>query len=210
MMRKALVIVIFLVVTLGVGGYIASNYAVNYVLRSIATSPSAVEKDASSDPLPEPQETKSKVGTSSASSKTTGAEGPSKDEKTENSNKDAGPNKQEQTIRASAKPDAEEMDPGQKLKYSAEVSPEKAKNVEQSVTTKEKTQVMTVLISKLSASELQLFIKMATNGLSVEEKKEAKKIILKKLTEEEYDQLISIAAKYGLSQGKSYKDSLEE
>lgn len=210
MMRKALYISIFLVITLGVGGYLAFNYSVNHVLRSIVASPSVVEKDASSDSLPQHLETKSEAGTSTASSNTMGAEEPPQAEKTENSNKYADPSKPEQTIQPSTRPDAKEIDAGQKLKYSAEVSPEKAKNVEQSITTKEKTQVMTVLINKLSASELQLFVKMATNGLSVEEKKEAKKIILKKLTEEEYDQLISIAAKYGLSQGKSYKDSVKE
>ncbi|MNR68230.1 hypothetical protein D3C85_1926620 [compost metagenome] len=48
---------------------------------------------------------------------------------------------------------------------------------------------------------------MAGNGLSVDEKKKAKDIILQKLTEDEYNQLIGIAAKYGLSQGKKYADT---
>lgn len=74
----------------------------------------------------------------------------------------------------------------------------------------EKAQITSVLLKKLSASELQLFLKMASNGLSVDEKKEAKKVFLQKLSEDEYNQLISIAAKYGLSQGKSYSDSLKE
>jgi hypothetical protein len=55
-----------------------------------------------------------------------------------------------------------------------------------------------------------LFMSMAGNGMSVDEKKAAKKIILGKLTEDEYNQLIQIAAKYGLSEGKSYTDSLKE
>jgi hypothetical protein len=71
-------------------------------------------------------------------------------------------------------------------------------------------QITSVLLKKLSASDIQLFMKMAGNGMSLEEKKEAKQLILHKLSEEEYNQLIAIAAKYGLSQGKSYSESLKE
>ncbi|MEK8126896.1 hypothetical protein WMW72_03135 [Paenibacillus filicis] len=94
--------------------------------------------------------------------------------------------------------------------YSATISKDKAEKVQESVTLREKAKIMTMLVSKLSASEIQLFTKMMGNGLSVEEKKEAKKIILNKLSEDEYNELIAIAAKYGLSQGKDYKDSLKE
>ncbi|TVY10392.1 hypothetical protein [Paenibacillus cremeus] len=95
-------------------------------------------------------------------------------------------------------------------KYEPNISTDKAKQVQDSATLSEKAQITTILLKKLNPSELQLFVKMASNGLSVEEKKEAKKIILQKLTEDEYNQLIAIAAKYGLSQGKSYQDSLKE
>jgi hypothetical protein len=95
-------------------------------------------------------------------------------------------------------------------KYSGNISPEKAKNVQQSMTTKEKAQVTSVLLKKLSPSDIAMFMKMAGDGLTVEEKREAKKVFLQKLTEEEYNQLIAIAAKYGLSQGKSYQESQKE
>jgi hypothetical protein len=54
-------------------------------------------------------------------------------------------------------------------------------------------------------------MQMSENGVSVEEKQKAKKIILQKLTEEEYNELIAIASKLGLSSsGKSYQESLKE
>jgi len=95
-------------------------------------------------------------------------------------------------------------------KYNGNISPEKAKNVQQSMTTKEKAQVTSVLLKKLSPNDIATFMKMAGDGLTVEEKREAKKVFLQKLTEEEYNQLIAIAAKYGLSQGKSYQESQKE
>lgn len=91
--------------------------------------------------------------------------------------------------------------------YQAQVTTEKAKAVQEDITLKEKAEVTSVLLKKLSASDLQLFAKMAGNGVSIEEKKKAKAIILQKLSEDEYNQLIGIAAKYGLSEGKSYKDT---
>ncbi|NQX59460.1 hypothetical protein [Paenibacillus qinlingensis] len=91
--------------------------------------------------------------------------------------------------------------------YEAQITTEKAKEVQDVITLKEKASVTSVLLKKLSASDLQLFAKMAGNGLSVDEKKKAKDIILQKLSEDEYNQLIGIAAKYGLSQGKKYADT---
>lgn len=91
--------------------------------------------------------------------------------------------------------------------YEAQITTEKAKEVQDAITLKEKASVTSVLLKKLSASDLQLFAKMAGNGLSVDEKKKAKDIILQKLTEDEYNQLIGIAAKYGLSQGKKYAET---
>ncbi|MDR6878337.1 hypothetical protein [Bacillus sp. 3255] len=96
------------------------------------------------------------------------------------------------------------------LGYQAQITTEKAKVVEDSISVKEKVAVTSVLLKKLSSSELQLLAKLAGGGLTVEEKKSAKEIILNKLSEDEYNQLIQIAAKYGLSQGKNYQDSQKE
>lgn len=93
--------------------------------------------------------------------------------------------------------------------YTPNITPEKAEAVKEQVTMQEKMFVMTTLMKKFTKDEVSLFMKMASGGLSVAEKKEAKKIFLEKLTEDEYNQMISIAAKYGLSQGKSYQDSLK-
>ncbi|WP_281885466.1 hypothetical protein [Paenibacillus sp. YYML68] len=92
-------------------------------------------------------------------------------------------------------------------KYEAAVPEDKAIEVKENVTLKEKAKVTSILLSKLSTSEIQMFMKMSSGGLTLEEKQEAKKIILAKLSEEEYNELIAIAAKYGLSQGKKYNET---
>lgn len=82
-----------------------------------------------------------------------------------------------------------------------DISQDKAKAVEEKITIKEKTAVLSTLLKKLNASDIDTLKELASGGLSNEEKGEAKKIIMKKLTAEEYNRLIDIAAKYGLSQG---------
>jgi len=94
--------------------------------------------------------------------------------------------------------------------YHAEISADQAINVKEGISLSEKLTVTSILLKRLSADDIQLFSDMASGGLTLEEKKKAKKLILDKLSEEEYDELIAIASKYGLSKGKRYKDSLKE
>lgn len=86
--------------------------------------------------------------------------------------------------------------------YNPNITPDKAKQVQESITLKEKTKVTTVLLKRLGTGDISNLIKMAGNGVSVAEKKQAKSLLLEKLTEAEYNELIAIAKKYGLSQGK--------
>lgn len=91
--------------------------------------------------------------------------------------------------------------------YSAEVSVDKAQAVKEEITFGEKTKLMTIMLKRLNANDIKTLSDLASGGLSVEKKREAKKIILEKLSEKEYDELIKIAQKYGLSEGRSYEDS---
>lgn len=100
--------------------------------------------------------------------------------------------------------------PSKSSGYHAEISVDQAKSVKEDISLSEKLTVTSILLKKLTADDIQLFSDLFSDGLTVEEKKKAKKLILDKLSEEEYDELIAIASKYGLSQGKRYKDSLEE
>ncbi|NEW04735.1 hypothetical protein GK047_01705 [Paenibacillus sp. SYP-B3998] len=94
--------------------------------------------------------------------------------------------------------------------YSAEVTHEKAAEVKDEIPLSEQMKITAILLKKLSASDLKLFQNLFDSGMSLDEKKKAKQVIMEKLTEKEYDELIAIASKYGLSKGKSYEESLQE
>ena len=105
------------------------------------------------------------------------------------------------------KTNQQEADKDIKLKYAAEISTSKAEKVQEDISLKEKALVVSTMLKKLSPGDLALLSNLMSGGLTIEKKKEAKKLILGKLSEDEYNQLIEIAAKYGLSQGKKYSAS---
>ncbi len=90
--------------------------------------------------------------------------------------------------------------------YRAEVSSDKAQSVQDSVTLDEKLIISSILLDRFSSEELGLFRKLASGGLSIDEKKQMRETFLKKLSPSQYDELILIAKKYGVSQGKSFEE----
>lgn len=94
--------------------------------------------------------------------------------------------------------------------YVGSISANKAKKAEEQITLEDKALLTSIFLKRFSPQELSAFMSLASGGLSIKEKVEAKKLVLNKLSEDEYNKLISIAAKLDLSQGKSYKDSLKE
>jgi hypothetical protein len=101
------------------------------------------------------------------------------------------------------------LSPSSTPKYDASISIDKAKAVKKNISFKDQSKISLILLNKLSSSDISLLSKMASGGLTVPEKLEAKKIILQKLTEKEYNELIQIAAKLGLSQGNNYQDAIK-
>ncbi|MFB6366010.1 hypothetical protein ACFCP7_18405 [Paenibacillus elgii] len=94
--------------------------------------------------------------------------------------------------------------------YKAEISEGKAKEVQDQISLAEQVKITTVLLKKLDGNDLKQLKNMLNKGVSLEDKRKAKAMILERLSEEEYDELIAIASKYGLSKGKSYEESLRE
>ncbi|NOU95105.1 hypothetical protein GC093_18015 [Paenibacillus sp. LMG 31456] len=222
-MKRALYVAGLIIVIITIGGLFVSNYAVSYFLRSMGPYEliSTKENTAGNNGVDEDRNhqsstnevSKNDKGLPSSSVKAGDSKpnsGLNETNKLEITGSQSAPNFYGKLDAKDTSKDIEALKPKEELKYAAEVSPDKAKEVEQSITVREKAQVVSVLLKKLSASELQMFLNLVGKGLSIEEKKEAKKVILQRLTEEEYNQLISIAAKYGLSQGKGYQESQKE
>lgn len=197
-----------LLIVIAVGAYFAMDYAVDRMLRSISAGLDTeavfqpggkdISPDRTSDPAtetPTPEDKGEAVAVPDPSS---------------------GPDSGGASDSVSGQPpssgdkETKEEAAADKGKYQANITPDKASKAQEQITLQDKTKVTSVLLKRLGASDIKTLMDLASGGMSLEEKREAKKLILEKLSEEEYDELIAIAAKLGLSQGKSYEDSLKE
>lgn len=228
--RKLLIWTASVFVILVIGIYFAFDYATNYVLRTIANSALEAPTPASSEKNPEPALTPSKEesatkGSGEQGGSTTPSSNPpqASDPAVSGTGEDDKPKAEAPTKSVDTALPLAGGEPASNSgtnsgtggatagQGGANITPEHAQQAQEQITVKDKAKVSSVLLSKLSASDLKLFMKMSEGGVSVEEKLQAKKLILQKLTEEEYNELIAIAAKLGLSSsGMNYQDSKEQ
>ncbi|MEC0249440.1 hypothetical protein P4H65_27035, partial [Paenibacillus chitinolyticus] len=92
----------------------------------------------------------------------------------------------------------------------AAIPADRAERLSGEISWSERMKITSVLLKRLQASDIKQLSLLMKNGVSREEKKKAKAIIMAKLSESEYNELIAIAGKYGLSKGKSYQQSVNE
>ena len=190
--KKILIWVASIIVLLGIGGLFAANYAADRLIASLAASLEAEfildeSNDNSGSSTPEVSATPKPSSPTSSN---------------ETNQLPAG----EKSSEGSQKSDNNTPT----TDYRAEVSAEKAKEVQENITLGEKAKLTSVFLKQLSIEDMKELEKLASGGLSVEEKKKARSLILEKLTPEQYDELIEIAKKYGMSQGKSYEEVSKE
>jgi len=198
-----------------IGGYFAINYTADKVLDAMFES--AVTEEATGDTTTTPPADSSVSPSESPSSspsasdaETQGTSSPEASDPVQSGNSGGSTPSQEASAppsKEASTPPSSNPSPSPSSTYSGEISTEKAEQVKEDISFSEKTKVMTVMLKRLSVDDIKTLQQLAGGGLTLEKKKEAKAIILEKLSEKEYDELIAIAKKYGLSQGRSYADS---
>ncbi|MFC3748193.1 hypothetical protein [Paenibacillus sp. GCM10012306] len=204
--KKVVLWSLSVIVVLGVGGAFAANYAVDRLMNSMAdgfdldAEDPVVADGQGTDKSPDvPDSANNNVGTdSSNASPSEGVNGTTPTKKP--------------TAGASGTVSAGDKGTTgtSKDSYTAEVSKDKAKEIQQSITVKDKADVISIVLGQLSASDIKRLQELAQGGLTVEKKKEARSIILGKVTEEQYNELSQIAKKYGISQGKTRDQVIAE
>ncbi|OMF90356.1 hypothetical protein [Paenibacillus sp. FSL R7-0337] len=203
--KKGLIWTLSVVVVLGVGGLFAANYAVDKLMNSMAggfdveagNTPSVPQGQviepvvADSDPSAEPAASADPA--SSAAPASTPASGNA-----------ASTDKPVSTGKPASTPAPTPVD------GLAHISTDKAKEVQENVTITDKANVAAIVAKQLSVSDIKRLQELAQGGLTSAEKREARSILLGKVTEEQYNELAQIAKKYGVSQGKTRDQILAE
>ncbi|MGN7763278.1 hypothetical protein [Paenibacillus sp. 22594] len=223
--KRILVWSLSVVIVLAVGGLFTANYAVDRLMSSMAggldlesedTTPIA-DQAAITDPTSAPVSNEAAPletataeptpGVVSESAKPTATEEastiPSQQAVSKSTQSIAAPTTQP----TNTVPPTKDKNPNG---YSAQVSTDKAKQIQENVTVKEKADVASIVMSQLSISDIKRLQELASGGLTLDEKREARSIILGKVSEEQYNELSKIAKKYGVSEGKTQKQVLAE
>lgn len=219
--KKILFWMLSVIVVLGVAGLFAANYAVDKLMNSMADG-FDVEADETtsnvtqgeivelpgvvSDVIVEPTASaapgsKLEPTTPVPPSSTPASNGPGDKKVNDGGQAAAG------TSQPTSKPTNV---PTAKDEYTAQVSTDKAKQIQESVTVKDKADVASIVMGQLSLSDIKRLQELAKGGLTIDEKREARSIILSKVSEEQYNELSQVAKKYGVSQGKSRDQILAE
>lgn len=224
--KKILLWTLSVLVVLGVAGLFAVNYAVDKLMNSMAggleldtTEPivgdqvAEVVPEATADIANlEPTETTGTVvePTTEATSQTEASNQPQASQGiTENVEVQATPAASPPTSQPSSTPTEDKSTPSTDG-YTAQISTDKAKQIQENVTVKEKADVASIVMGQLSVSDIKRLQELASGGLTLDEKREARSIILGKVSEEQYNELSQIAKKYGVSQGKTRDQILAE
>lgn len=213
--KKILLWTLSVIVVLGVGGLFAANYAVDKLMNSMAdgfdlesednvggqdqgTAPTDTVDDSNVEP----------VESAVPSTPPVNDEG-SSNQSTKNNDKPSGETTASTTSEPTKAPSSEQKD-GSSDGYTAQVSTDKAKQIQENVTIKDKADVASIVLGQLSVSDINRLKDLAKGGLTLDEKREARSIILGKVSEEQYNELSQIAKKYGVSQGKSRDQIIAE
>ncbi|SFT25310.1 hypothetical protein [Paenibacillus sp. BC26] len=208
--KKVALWIASIVVVLGIAGVFTANYAVNKVIGSLSAS---LEPDLTIDTSNET------IIVDPKSNNVTDNE-----KQQVNTNNNVPPMKEttkgssditdtQDTVNQEVKPTSSNEKTNTSVErineYSSEVSVEKAKNIKESVSIKDKASVTSILLKKLSLKDMKKLQQLASGGLSIEEKREARKIVLNEVSPEQYNELSQIAKKYGVSQGKTYDEVIK-
>lgn len=223
--KKILIWVLSVVVVLGVGGLFAANYAVDKLMNSMAdgldlesentVADVQVEEVVDSTPTATPVSTFSEpvetlmpiVEPTNGSTEVEVTTPPIASQKTENSETQT--TNSTITTKPSIEPSKEESSSTEEG-YTAQISADKAKKIQDNVTMKEKADVASIVLGQLSVADIKRLKELASGGLTLDEKREARSIILGKVSEEQYNELSQIAKKYGVSEGKTRDQVLIE
>ncbi|WP_339319199.1 hypothetical protein [Paenibacillus sp. FSL R10-2734] len=203
--KKILLWTLSIIVVLGVGGLFAANYAVDKLMNSMADgfdleSDSNVSGGQDQGTVPNDKSDDGNVDPVESAAPTTP---PTDDEGT---GKDATASTTSEPTKAPSTDSKDASSDG----YTAQVSTDKAKEIQENVTIKDKTNVASIVLGQLSVSDINRLKDLAKGGLTIDEKREARSIILGKVSEEQYNELSQVAKKYGVSQGKTHDQILKE
>ncbi|WP_339287830.1 hypothetical protein [Paenibacillus sp. FSL E2-0201] len=208
--KKILLWTLSIIVVLGVGGLFAANYAVDKLMNSMADGFDLESEDQVNGVQYQGTAPEDTVADGKVEPVASATPAPST---TDDGSKDTGETGKDTTASTTSEPTkapSTDSKDSSSDGYTAQVSTDKAKEIQDNVTMKDKADVAAIVLGQLSVSDINRLKDLAKGGLTLDEKREARSIILGKVSEEQYNELSQVAKKYGVSQGKTRDQVLKE
>ncbi|MEK4346202.1 hypothetical protein [Paenibacillus sp. FSL P4-0184] len=208
--KKILLWTLSIIVVLGVGGLFAANYAVDKLMNSMADGFDLESEDQVSGGQDQGTAPEDTVADDKVEPVASATPAPSTDDKGSKDTGETGKDTTASTTSEPTKAPSTDQKDTSSDGYTAQVSTDKAKEIQENVTMKDKADVAAIVLGQLSVSDINRLKDLAKGGLTIDEKREARSIILGKVSEEQYNELSQVAKKYGVSQGKTRDQILKE
>ncbi|TYP75660.1 hypothetical protein BCM02_104341 [Paenibacillus methanolicus] len=212
--KKVVIWVVSILMAITIGGVIIANYAVNKVLKSLTVeqSVSTADEQAEENTMKENDILPQGVTKSNEviSTPTNEPEEKSDSPKQNGSNVGSKITKPTNNEKPGLNHDSSIINKNEAYEYTPDITAEKAKKIEKNVTVAEKAEVTSILLKELSIADIKKIQGLASGGLTQEEKKEARRILIESMSSEQYNELSQIAKKYGMSEGRSYDEIKSE
>lgn len=200
--KKVLIWTLSVIVVLGVGGLFAANYAVDKLMNSMADGFDVEAEDTVN--VPQGQVVEPTVAESDPSAEPAASVNPTSTSSPGSTPASTATGEQTAVSTTKTKPATTPAPTPEGVDGIAHISTDKAKEVQENVSIKDKANVAAIVAGQLSVSDIKRLQELAKGGLTIDEKREARSIILGKVSEDQYNELSQIAKKYGVSQGKTY------
>lgn len=193
---KILAWALSVIIILGIGGAFAANYAVNKLMNSMAegleTGTGGIAEPQVSTAPASPTETAVPQVTDSTNTKPIDTA----------ANANADDNTGTKAVKEQSQPSSSPAAKSDSLtQYTPQISTEMAKKIQENVSVKDKADVVSIVLGELSMSDIKQLQALAQGGLTIDEKKEARTLVMGKVSEQQYNELVQIAKKYGVSEG---------
>ncbi|KAA1185327.1 hypothetical protein [Paenibacillus sp. B2(2019)] len=208
--KKILLWTLSVIVVLGVGGLFAANYAVDKLMNSMVDGFDLESEDQVSGGQDQGTAPEDTVADGKVEPVASATPAPSTDDVGSKDTEETGKDTIASTTSEPTKAPSTDQKDNSSDGYTAQVSTDKAKEIQENVTMKDKADVAAIVLGQLSVSDINRLKDLAKGGLTLDEKREARSIILGKVSEEQYNELSQVAKKYGVSQGKTRDQTLKE
>ncbi|MGF7046840.1 hypothetical protein J2T13_001342 [Paenibacillus sp. DS2015] len=196
-----------IILVMGISGLFVADYTVTKFMSVMASDSNGSQGTTNSTLQEDPpisKELSKSVTSNDSPSAVEGGEGASEQSAVSTQDQEIVQDKDKEQVQVQV----QDKDVG--ANHSSHVTDQQVNEVQDTLTTGDKAQIISIIASSLNRSSSEKLWGLAKGGLTVAEKQEAKELLLTELSSDDYNTLSELAKEYGISKGKTYDEAKRE